>query len=108
MALEYTIDPKTFAVTISQDGGTVLIQEDDPREPGYDPFPSAAVAKEWAELALTQIQAEIDAEKTKYAAINAKTAAELAEGISHNGVTGTESVPAPEVEVAPEETPVAE
>ena len=101
MALEYTVDPKTFAVTISQDGGTVLIQED-------DPFPSAAVAKEWAELALTQIQAEIDAEKTKYAEINAKTAAELAEGISHNGVTGTESVPAPEVEAAPEETPAAE
>lgn len=60
MALTYEINDDN-SVTILNDGSVFLVQSDDPRVPGWDPFTSESSAREWAEEAIVRYAAEIDA-----------------------------------------------
>lgn len=60
MTLTYEINDDN-SVTILNDGSVFLVQSDDPRVDGWDPFSSESSAREWAEEAIERYTAEIAA-----------------------------------------------
>jgi len=89
MTLTYEVNDDN-SVTILNDGSVFLVQSDDPRVEGWDPFESKQSATEWAEEAIERYESEIAANAAALEDGREEREAELAKTIESNGALGIE------------------
>lgn len=86
MTLTYEVNEDN-SVTILNDGSVFLVQSDDPRVEGFDPFESSDSAREWAEEAIARYASEIAETAAKLEEGKAEAEANLAAVEATNGAT---------------------